>query len=92
MEYHDGEKVGGMMVDVTRDDDYDWADDDTMSREETLARFEALDPSPSVGPKAGREPIRVRPGAGALKVFGNSVGSPQVGAFIARKTELTVAS
>ena len=29
----------------------DWLDDDTMSREETLARFAALNPEPARGPR-----------------------------------------
>lgn len=32
----------------------DWADDETMSAEETLRRFEALNPEPAVGPKEGQ--------------------------------------
>ena len=29
---------------------YDWADDDSMSAEETMRRFEALGPEPTTGP------------------------------------------
>jgi hypothetical protein len=38
--------IGGM--------ERDWADDETMSAEETLRRFEALNPEPAVGPKKGQ--------------------------------------
>lgn len=30
--------------------DMDWLDDDAMSPEETMRRFEALNPEPTVGP------------------------------------------
>jgi hypothetical protein len=29
---------------------YDWADDESMSPEETMRRFEALGPMPTIGP------------------------------------------
>lgn len=32
----------------------DWADDETMSAEETLRRFESLSPEPTRGPQAGQ--------------------------------------
>ena len=32
----------------------DWADDETMSAEETLRRFEALNPEPTRGPRKGQ--------------------------------------
>lgn len=32
---------------------YDWADDDSMSAEETMRRFESLGPEPTTGPPAG---------------------------------------
>jgi hypothetical protein len=32
------------------DDAYDWVDDDSMSAEETMRRFEALGPEETVGP------------------------------------------
>ncbi len=31
----------------------DWVDDETMSAEETLRRFEALNPEPTRGPRKG---------------------------------------
>jgi hypothetical protein len=35
---------------VPGNEPYDWADDDSMSAEETLRRFEALGPEPTTGP------------------------------------------
>ena len=32
----------------------DWVDDETMSVEETLRRFEALNPEPARGPRKGQ--------------------------------------
>lgn len=32
----------------------DWVDDETMSAEETLRRFEALNPEPTRGPRKGQ--------------------------------------
>ena len=32
----------------------DWVDDETMSAEETLRRFEALAPEPTRGPRKGQ--------------------------------------
>jgi len=29
---------------------YDWVDDENMSKEETMRRFQALNPQPSTGP------------------------------------------
>jgi hypothetical protein len=34
--------------------DRDWVDDETMSAEETLRRFEALSPEPTRGPRKGQ--------------------------------------
>lgn len=42
----------------------DWADDETMSAEETLRRFESLNPEPAVGPQEGQHifvPVTPRP-------------------------------
>ena len=39
-----------MMEEMERD----WAEDETMSAEETLRRFEALHPEPAVGPQRGQ--------------------------------------
>jgi hypothetical protein len=36
------------------DEPYDWADDDSMSAEETMRRFEALHPVPTTGPPVVR--------------------------------------
>lgn len=35
----------------------DWVDDDEMSADETIARFEALDPEPTIGPRPGQHTI-----------------------------------
>jgi hypothetical protein len=35
---------------VPGDEPYDWADDNSMSAEETMRRFEALGPEPTTGP------------------------------------------
>lgn len=32
---------------------YDWADDDSISGDETIRRFNALNPSPTTGPRRG---------------------------------------
>jgi hypothetical protein len=32
----------------------DWVDDETMSAEETIRRFEALNPEPTRGPRKGQ--------------------------------------
>jgi uncharacterized protein (DUF433 family) len=34
--------------------DRDWADDETMSAEETIRRFESLSPEPTRGPREGQ--------------------------------------
>jgi hypothetical protein len=39
----------------------DWADDETMSAEETMRRFEALDPQPGSGPKPGQHVFTIVP-------------------------------
>jgi hypothetical protein len=36
---------------------YDWADDDSMSAEETMRRFESLNPVPTTGPSERAENI-----------------------------------
>lgn len=42
-----------------RNEPYDWVDDDSMSAEETMRRFRALNPMPTTGPvsKVQREHI-----------------------------------
>jgi hypothetical protein len=40
------------MLQVPGNEPYDWADDDSMSAEETMRRFEALGPEPTTGPAA----------------------------------------
>lgn len=42
------------------DEPYDWADDDSMSAEETMRRFEALGPEPTTGPAYSRETASAR--------------------------------
>jgi hypothetical protein len=37
----------------------DWADDESMSAEETTRRFEALNPQPTRGPKPGEHVFTV---------------------------------
>ena len=50
----------GIMVQVGGDpsvaDQYDWVDDDSMSADETLRRFEALNPQPTTGPAPAPTP------------------------------------
>ncbi len=47
---------------------YDWVDDDAMGAEETLRRFEALDPGPTTGPPAARNFVFSWDGSGGVAV------------------------
>jgi hypothetical protein len=53
------------------DDDYDWADDDTLSAEETMQIFEALGPDEEVtGPPESTIPAQFRPTASLTSAYG----------------------
>jgi hypothetical protein len=55
--------------------DQDWVEDESLTREETLARFRALGPTPTRGPLPGGAVIVTTPqsyGGGAITVVGGS--------------------
>lgn len=52
---------------MMREMERDWVDDETMSAEETLGRFEALNPEPTRGPRKGQHLfVEVTSDAGTL--------------------------
>lgn len=61
--------------------DTDWVDDDSLSREEMLARFRALNPQPTEGPRL--------PGGGYIVT---SIASRSVGSSPSSERQRTVSS